>query len=267
MKFESIVKSDLDQIRLLQPKGWKDITKDIQFYIESDCCFPFKLVNKNQLLGIGTSIVFGNTAWLAHIIVNENYRNQGMGYSITNYLVDNLKKKSIDTILLIATAMGEPVYKKVGFKVISDYVELKSEKVLKEFEISKNIIPYQQEYYSRILQLDKEISGENRECFIKGHIERSKLYTENGELKGYYIPDLGDGIIFAIDSKAGIELLKLKHTEANKAVLPKENKAGIQFLLESGFSEPVIKGKRMVLGKEIDWKPECFFSRSGGNVG
>ncbi len=264
---EAIKQEDFEQIKLLQPEGWSDITDNFQFYLDNDYCYPYKVIVENKLIGVGASIVLKNTAWLAHIIVDKNFRNQGIGYKITKYLIDDLEKKSIETVLLIATAMGEPVYKKLGFKVISNYLSLKRENPWKQTEISNDIIPYQHDYYSKILELDKEISGEDRMRLIESHIKNSMVYKENGEIKGFYIPDLGEGLVSAKDSKAGIELLKLKHGKVNKAVLPEENKTGINFLRENGFSKPEIKGKKMILGKSIYWKPECYYSRIGGNIG
>ena len=267
MIITDIKQEDFEQIKLLQPEGWSDITDNFKYYLDKDYCYPCKVIVENKLIGVGASIVLKDTAWLAHIIVDKNFRNQGTGYKITKHLIEDLEEKSINTILLIATAMGEPVYKKLGFKVISNYLSLKREKAWKETKISNNIIPYQYDYYPEILELDKMISGEDRLRFIESYIKNSMVYKENGEIKGFYIPDLGEGLVSAKDSKAGMELLKLKHRKVNKAVLPEENKAGINFLQENGFSEPEIKGKKMILGKNIQWKPECYYSRIGGNFG
>ncbi len=267
MIIADIKQEDFEQIKLLQPKGWSDIRDSFQFYLDKDYCYPYKLIINDQLIGLGASIILDNTAWLAHIIVDKSFRNQGIGYKITKYLIDDLEKKSIQTILLIATAMGEPVYKKLGFNVISNYVSLKKENPWEKTTVSDNIIPYQHDFYKEVLNLDKEISGENRLCLLEGHIKNSMLYKENGKIKGVYIPDLGEGLVIAEDPKAGTELLKLKHVGIDKAILPEENKAGINFLRENGFSKPEIKGKKMILGKRIYWKPECYFSRIGGNFG
>jgi len=61
--------------------------------------------------------------------------------------------------------------------------------------------------------------------------------------------------------------MKTKYSKADKAVIPSENQIGIDFLKKNGFILSETKGKRMILGKNIDWKPECIFSRIGGNYG
>jgi hypothetical protein len=83
----------------------------------------------------------------------------------------------------------------------------------------------------------------------------------------YYLPNLGEGAIYADSAEAGIELMKLKYSTVDKAVIPAENNIGVEFLQQNGFIKTDSIGKRMILGKDIDWKPECFYSRIGGNYG
>ena len=64
------------------------------------------------------------------------------------------------------------------------------------------------------------------------------------KLIGYYLLDLGDGILFADMVVAGIDFLK-----------------------RNGFGEPGIESRRMVLGEDMVWIPQCHFSRIGGNFG
>jgi hypothetical protein len=68
-------------------------------------------------------------------------------------------------------------------------------------------------------------------------------------------------------TEAGRELMRFKYSTVDKATIPGENQAGIEFIKEFGFVETNTTGKRMILGKNIAWKPEMFYSRIGGNFG
>jgi hypothetical protein len=160
-----------------------------------------------------------------------------------------------------------PVYKKAGFRIVTEYIFLKREKPWGEFPVCENIVPFKDEYYPMIIKLDQLISGENREKLIKEYLDNSIIYVENNEIKGYYLTDLGEGLIFADTDKAGLELMKIKYSGIDKAVLPYDNVAGIEFLKRNGFAETDTKGTRMILGKNINWKPDKIFSRIGGNYG
>jgi len=267
MRFNIITDKDLEQLGVLQPDGWPDIIAEFRFYINSEFCNPIKVLIDNRIVGVGNSIVFKHTAWLAHIIVGKQFRNRGIGFQIVHRLLTDLQGKMIDTVLLIATEQGESVYRKAGFRVVSEYFFLHRVKQWNDTLISKSIIPYRDKYYTAAIAIDKKISGENREPLIKEHLDHCYLYLDNHELTGFYLPDLGEGLILAECTMTGVELMKIKYSKVDKAVLPSENIAGIDFLKHHGFSESGIKGKRMILGKEIPWKPDCLYSRIGGNFG
>ena len=268
MNYTKITAEDLAQIKNLQLEGWPDITNDFRFYIDNDFCYPIKATIDDCIVGVGVSMVFNNkTAWLDDIIVEKNNRNKGIGFQIVDKLLTDLNSRSIESVLLIATELGEPVYKKSGFRLVSDYIFFNREQEWNEISISKHITPYKEEFYDEILKLDKKISGENREQLLKMYIENCLMYLDNNILKGFFMPNLGEGLIFADNPLVGIELMKMKYSTVNKAVLPEENIIGIGFLKSIGFIESESMGKRMILGKDVSWKPDCFFSRIGANFG
>ena len=267
MQFEKLTYNDLGEIKHLQPEGWSDIVSEFKSYINHDFCHPAKTKLDNKIVGIGTSIIFGKTGWLAHIIVDKEYRNKGIGYQIVVTLLEDIRNQGIKTYLLVATELGMPVYKKTGFKNVAEYLYLKREKPWIEFPVSANVVPYQNKYYHMIIGLDIKISGEDRERLIKEYLDNSMIYIKNKEVKGYFLPDLGEGLICANTDYAGLELMKIKYSRIDKAVLPYDNTTGIEFLKQNGFIETDTKGTRMILGNSIDWKPEMIFSRIGGNYG
>lgn len=136
----SFTKDDLQKIPSMQPEDWSDIGPSWQFDCDSDFCFPVKAMMGNEMVGIGNAIIYGNTAWLAHIIVHKQYRNNGIGSAVTKALIDLVCKTSCDTILLIATALGEPVYKKLGFDIQTKYVFLMKAKFPRQFNLQQSSV-------------------------------------------------------------------------------------------------------------------------------
>ena len=65
---------------------------------------------------------------------------------------------------------------------------------------------------------------------LEKYFSDSWIYYDKAtnELKGYFLPSMGEGPVIATDREAGLSLLKFKHSlkECEKAVLPKENKDG-----------------------------------------
>lgn len=267
MQYDNLICSDIDKIRYLQPEGWSDITDAFRFYCQSDFCNPIKITLDSEIVGIGNSIQFDQTAWLTQIIVNQGYRNRGIGQNIVDILLADIKSRGIETVLLIATELGEPVYVKSGFRKVSDYFYFKRATVQTESQITSKIQPYKEDYYNDIIRLDTYISGENREKFIKNYLVKSVVHISKNEIDGFYIPNLGEGPVFALTPDAGRELMRYKYSTIDKATIPSENQAGVEFMKELGFSRTNMTGKRMILGHDIEWKPEMIYSRIGGNLG
>ena len=267
MDFSKLISDDLMNVSRLQPDGWSDILPDIRFYINNDWCFPIKHSQDDQLAGIGASLCFPNTAWLAHIIVNDTFRNKGIGMAFVKELVHIIHDQGIETSLLIATDLGYPLYKKAGFETISIYENYIAEPGLPDFGRHTSIINYHTNYKDQLLKMDLEVSGEHRESLIQHGLEDALLFVEDGELQGYFLKKLGDGPIIAKTELAGTELMKVKFKDGQKAVIPHQNTAAVKFLLENGYKKSDHYGRRMVLGKKINWKPECMFARIGGNFG
>lgn len=268
MQFEKINVLDLEEVAKLQPEGWSEIKTKFQFYIENEFCTPYKMTIDNAIVGVGCNIVFKRTAWLAHIIVGKDFRNRGIGFKLVRNLLDKLEgNKSVRSVLLIATKMGEPIYFKADFREVSQYVQLNRKEQWKVEPPSGNVVSYEKEYYQQIIKLDKTISGEDREPLIQQFLFNSKVYVESNQVQGFYLPSLGDGLIFADNNLAGIELMKYKYSTIDKAIIPSENKTAINFLTQNGFSQAIPENKRMVFGEDLNWQAEKFYSRIGGNFG
>ncbi|MBN1791330.1 MAG: GNAT family N-acetyltransferase [Bacteroidales bacterium] len=267
MKFLPITSYDLDEIKHLQPEDWSDIIPDMEFYIRSGFCRTVKACVDNRIAGIGVMIVYDNTAWLAHIIVDASFRNRGIGLGIVSELLQGLRDYPVTTCMLTATELGKPVYVKAGFRTVSEYIFMNREKSGLDYPVAPNIVEYNAQHRAQILQMDRRVSAENRERLLITHLEGSQVYLKNGIVQGYFIPGLKEGPVIAENPEAGMELLKVKFTQAERIVLPSENITGIEFLKQNGYAETPIKGTRMVLGENLTWQPEMIFSRIGGNFG
>jgi GNAT superfamily N-acetyltransferase len=267
MQFQAITHEDLDEVRYLQPADWSDIIPDIRFYIGSAFCYPIMTKLNGHIAGVGATIVFEKTAWLAHIIVDARYRGQGIGSQLVRELLEVPGNHAIESYSLIATELGLPVYAKAGFRKVTEYIFLQRENEWQPSKISPDIVPFREEFRSAVLHMDSDISGENRSTHVSSFLENSWVYIKNREVLGFFIPGLREGAISAYTEEAGLELMKIKFANVDKAALPADNAAGVNFLIQNGFKVTDKKGTRMILGKEIAWKPLKIYSRIGGNLG
>lgn len=263
-KIELLVSNDLQWIPRLQPSGWQDITPWISFYTQSPFCFPVKLKIENKIAAIGCGIKHLDVAWIAHIIVHPDHRNKGLGTLITKGIIDNMIALGCKTLNLVATELGEPVYRKLGFQTESEYCFFKE--IKRVDESAQDYKRYEPGFEKRVLELDVMVSGEYREFQLKQHLANGYFCFEENMLTGFYLPTFGDGCIQASNESAGKSLMKLRLSEKDHACFPMENKAALELMHQLGHKE-IRVAKRMRLGDPIDWKRGMIYNRIAGNLG
>ena len=266
MNIEPIQQEDLEFVKQLQPPDWDDITLPHKLYLSSPSCNSLKIVIDSKIAGIGTAIKHQDTAWLAHIIVHPEYRGKGLGKAMTQALVDSLDRRQYETIYLIAKDFGLPVYQKIGFEEEADYVHLVRKTGAQPLTVPSSITAYDKKYVDDIIRLDKFVSGEERQERFLDQIETAQLCVLKGRVEGVYFPLLGNGLIIARNSIAGIQLMKLRLEERDFAILPAENKTAVKFLLLNDFKQVRIS-KRMFLGNKRKWRPSSLYNRISGQFG
>lgn len=264
MYIQKLEHTDLPAMKALQPPDWTSIDDSVLFYLNSDYCFPIKLVVDEKVVGIGTTIFLEDTVWLAHIIVHPDFRNTGFGYRITQALIDSVDREIYKSIYLIATDLGAAVYTKLGFITEATYSFFKEG--LRTYHHHPGIVSYAEQMKEELLALDRKAAGEDRSRFLLEHMEGALVFMKEDRLEGFYLPAIRDGLIIAQNAQAGIELMKRRFRDHAVAMLPDDNTAAVAFLKEQGF-QVFKKAKRMRLGKKLEWHPDYYFNRISGQLG
>jgi GNAT superfamily N-acetyltransferase len=264
MEVQPLNNNDVNLLGDLQPSGWPNIIPSFRFYTASSFCFPIKIIIDGKIAGIGATIIHHEIAWLGHIIVHPEYRGKGIGGYITQTLVDMAKQHHCETINLIATDLGAPVYAKAGFTTETEYLFFKDIHITSA--LSPHVIPYKEEFREQIAYIDYLTSQENRMFFFEEHLTRGLVYCSNNMVEGFYLPTLGEGLIIANNPDTGIELLKVHLNANDKVAFPKDNLCAATFLYERGFKE-IRTAKRMMLGKPRNVILSNIDNRIAGNIG
>lgn len=260
--------ADLSRISHLQPSGWQDIEPFLRFYVNDTNCRAYKIEDEQRIVAIGAFVLHAETAWLAHIIVAPEMRRKGLGVLMTRHLIDSAETHGRATQLLIATSMGQPLYKQLGFCTSCDYLFYNPVTPVDALSTS-GLRPLVSNDLPEILALDREASGEDRGNLFPGHTTNGLVYTGAGDndIRGFYLPELGEGLVVARDAEAGQVLMQSRLAEANAApVLPAGNQAAQQWLKNMGAK---LKNStaRMVRNGADPLKPKMLFNRIGGHLG
>lgn len=266
MVIKNLKQNEVGLLVDLTPSGWEDLLPIFNFYTNSVFCFPVKAIIDNKIIGIGTTIIHDDIAWLAHIIVHPDYRNKGIGKLITQTLVDSLDMKKCQTIYLIATDLGTPVYKKLGFETETNYLIFKDLKNKSSWVPSENISLYTDDLKVQIAEIDQKISGERRMFHLEDHLRNSYVFRKNNIVEGYYLPSFGEGLIMANTSSSGIELLKFHLSTNENAAFPSDNLIASEFMDQNNH-KAYKRVKRMRLGKKRVVLLSNIYNRIGGSLG
>lgn len=259
--------SYLSQLENLPPEEWQTNAYDLFLYNEwQPWFFPFQAIIKNQLVGFGMFFLFEEFAWLGWILVHPDFRKKGIGTTITHHLIDSASEKGAKGFVLTATDMGKPIYEKIGFKTTSSYRFFKLPDDFYPKYNKKNIRLAQQKDLQAIINLDYLATGEKRNCFIENRLDDCIVY-DDGAVTGFYIPNLGNGLVIALNENVGIELLNLRCNNDKKiVVVPEQNITTTEYLLQNHFLEGY-SIPRMTLGKEPPWQQKMIFNRASGYSG
>lgn len=266
MVIAAIDATDLDDITSLQEEGWSDIRLAFTRYIEEPFSLPIKIAIDKQLAGVGAVIVHRDVAWLGHIIVQKEHRGKGLGKIITETLVNLANEQGCETIYLLATALGAPVYEKVGFVTETEYNIFTNIDLSTEATESGNILSYNENFKQEIVVLDKITSAEDRLFYLEKFLKDSYLYINKNKVEGYYIPTLENGPIIAKTQDAGLALVKLHLKTHKQLIFPKENDLLVDFLHDKGYT-PTSSCKRMRFGKWKATKMAYIYNRIAGYLG
>jgi len=263
-----VKKSEIEGLNNLPPADWKfDYETLLHEFINDDFFYAFIQIRDGKIVGTGNVFLKEKIGWLANIMVDKNYRGKGLGYEMTKFLVDFLANKKCETQLLIATDLGEAVYRKVGFRKLTEYQCFDSE-VEVDYSYTSSIRELKKSDLDSVYNLDQDANGENRMHLIDKYYENGLGYfNSDNELLGFYLPEFGRGLVLCRDEQAGVELLKLKHSKKGKrTLLPIENQNGINLLENCGLKKGD-KCSRMILGKENKWNPKYIYSYGSGYCG
>jgi GNAT superfamily N-acetyltransferase len=261
--------SEIDETKGMPPAEWQlDFPKLLRFHFEQPYFYVAVAKLNGKVAGIGNLILNENVAWLGHIIVNPEYRKKGIGLKMTEHLMEYAQSKGLESLLLVATAIGEPLYRKLGFENDSSYIFYTGGK---PFEAHSNaqIKKINESDLPEVLKLDFKITGEKRKTFFKRYVQTGFVHLDHTsqQIDGFYLPEMGTGLIIAENEKAGLALLKFRNQKKHDiTVVPAENKMARNLLLKNGYKEELII-PRMVFGRRVPWQEEKIYSRATGYSG
>ncbi len=271
LKIRELTAGEVPLLRDFAPPDWKvDLSTVFERHFGQQYFHPIGAELDGRVVGCANGLLQGNAGWLGNIVVLPEFRGRGIGQQLTESLIRFFRSERVEHQILVATSMGEPIYRKLGFTTSSYYVFLaapQGESGAQEQPGSHSCL-FAPRHSVALFELDKAVTGESRPAFLRRYLDDAWVHLDAaGCLDGYYVPSLGGGLLIAASDAAGLELLRHRLSQhAGGCVVPEQNRVALDFLREHGFVE-TSRAPRMVLGSEIGWHPERVYCRGSGFCG
>ena len=216
-----------------------------------------------ELVGVAAGAVFGGTGWIGGVAVVPAHRRIGLGGALTEAIVEFLEGRGLATVLLHATALGRPVYERLGFVPETPYRTF-SGPTLPRGPREAPVRAGRAADLEAVLALDLAATGEDRRRLLTALWPTGGLVAATGGRPlGYHLPSpwRTGGATIAADPGTGLALLDAVRAAAGDEVaisVPTGNTAAVQALEAAGFSE-VYRTIRMYRGPRVPWDPAALF--------
>ena len=119
-----------DLKNLYKDAGWWDPSYDLNpgflNYIVKDSAVFVGAFYKKKLIGMGRALSdLVSDAYIQDVTVLKTNRGKGIGKKIIRTLIEELKKKGVDWIGLVAEPGTTAFYKELGFDEMKDHIPLR----------------------------------------------------------------------------------------------------------------------------------------------
>jgi predicted N-acetyltransferase YhbS len=178
-------------MKLKEAAGWNQTEADWRRLIRLEPEGCFAAIENDRLVGTTTTTTYGDElAWIGMVLVDPQQRRRGIATKLIETALAHLDGK-VAVVKLDATAEGEPVYEKFGFRTESLVQRwrgsIKSQPIAREEMVID---------LNALLALDRRAFGADRSQLIRHLVVDSRISPvlvkdENGSLSGYALARAG----------------------------------------------------------------------------
>ena len=101
-------------------EGWICDRWEFDFLLNTfpDGCLVGRSAGKPA--GFVTSVKYEKSGWIGNLVVTEEMRGRGLGRALMTRALAALQSVETETVWLTASAAGQPLYGKLGFRAIDE---------------------------------------------------------------------------------------------------------------------------------------------------
>ncbi|MBV9887163.1 MAG: GNAT family N-acetyltransferase [Acidobacteria bacterium] len=164
-------------VRLNTLVGWNQTEADWERFLNASPNGSFVMEDGAKIVGTAATFRFENKfAWISMVLVDPDYRNQGIGTSLLRRAIEYLDDTGMPTLKLDATPAGKPLYEKLGF--VTEYeIDRWILKRTATNESSQKAAGTTAEDLSEVFEFDREAFGADRGALLRSLNEHAPDLT------------------------------------------------------------------------------------------
>jgi GNAT superfamily N-acetyltransferase len=207
-------------MRLKEIAGWNQTASDWKSFLKASPAGCFVAEVDGIVRGTAATISYEHKfAWVGMVLVDPEFRGQGIGTRLLEKTIAYLDATKIPAIKLDATPQGRPIYEKLGFTPEYEIARLilkRPPKIPDALAVSESV-SVDSNQLRAIVAADEEIFGASRSDLLCSLHQNAPDLTvaewRNGNLHGYAFGRHGSfadqqGPWMAMDSQAARRLLE-----------------------------------------------------------
>jgi predicted GNAT family N-acyltransferase len=255
-------------VELSRLANWNQTIDDWEMLLRLDPHGCFAIEADGQIVATTTLLCYGKRlAWIGMVLTRPEYRRRGFAKRLMQAALDRASELKIESIKLDATADGQPLYEKLGFKteqVIERWLRNGQSTITPAKSARRNVpLP---------LEMDREAFGADRSVLLQQlasrnpphSIEEGYNFYRNGARCQYLGPCV------ARDQKSARTVIARTLQASPQSSwywdLLSSNKNSIDLAAEFGFA-PQRRLERMVLADSITKNDQLVYAIAGFELG
>ena len=221
---------------------------------------PFVAEVGGEIVGAAVGTANGAAGWVGAVFVDAGHRGGGVGRALTDRVVGALEDAGCETLVLVATTAGRPMYERLGFRYDTEYHAIEADRLDAG---EQSLVPWRLDDLPGMIDLDAAATGEDRAHLLRAFASptsASTLRDGRGDLRGFVVrAPWGGGATVALSVDDGVRILEARRRAAGsgarvRAGLLVENSEALDRLAVLGW-RPAWTGPRLIRGPALDWQP------------
>jgi ribosomal protein S18 acetylase RimI-like enzyme len=181
-------------MRLKTAAGWNQLAADWRrvLTLQPNGCWVAEW--NGAPVGTAATCLFGSVAWIAMVLVDNQYRGRGIGRALLEQTLAFLDEQQVATVRLDATPLGQPLYEKLGFS--PQFVLARFEGAVVsgprdecEFDRQYLVETPQPSDQAQIMALDREVNATDRtkllEQLFREYPDELRFVRKDEQIAGY----------------------------------------------------------------------------------